>query len=252
MKTTLLKILSKTPYSILNWLRTLVYKLMGFGRVPTIQEETVFLTSLISGLEKFTFLDIGANRGEYSLAFSRKFLNVPIFAFEPALETFNILQSQTRAFKISCINLGIGEKSKTAELFYDFSGSGLASLSRRDLSHIQLDFDLHETISIVTLDEWLKNSQITDSLVIKMDIEGHELFALHGAQEALKAQIQVLQFEFGGANIDSRTFFRDFWLLLSPSFDIFRLTANGLDPIVSYSESCEIFLNTTYYARRKI
>jgi hypothetical protein len=85
-----------------------------------------------------------------------------------------------------------------------------------------------------------------------MDIEGHELFALKGASEALRTKIHLIQFEFGGANIDSRTYFIDFWRLLSPNFEIFRLTANGLISIKSYSEIYEIFLNTTYYAKRKI
>ena len=236
---------------MLSWISRLVMKLMGFGRIPTIQEEVKFLASLTPGLGKFVFLDIGANRGDYSLEFSKKFSCVPIYAFEPALETFNILQSKTQKIKIFCINLGIGEKSKTAELYYDSLGSGLASLSQRDLSHIKVNFDLHETISIVTLDEWLKNDQILDDLIVKMDIEGYELFALKGAQEALEAQIQLIQFEFGGANIDSRTFFRDFWLLLSPRFDIYRLSAKGLDLLTQYSEGYEIFINTTYYARRK-
>ena len=78
------------------------------------------------------------------------------------------------------------------------------------------------------------NHQIKDDLVIKMDIEGFELFALKGAQEALKGQIQLIQFEFGGANIDSRTFFKDFWLLLSPTFDIYRLSTKGLDLLSHY------------------
>jgi FkbM family methyltransferase len=236
---------------MLRWLSRLVLKLMGFGRIPTIQEEVEFFASLTSGLGKCVFIDIGANRGDYSLEFSKKFSNVPIYAFEPALETFNILQSKTQKIKISCINLGIGEKSKAAELYYDSLGSGLASLSQRNLSHLKVNFDLHETISIITLDEWLKNNQILDDLIVKMDIEGYELFALKGAKEALEVQIQLIQFEFGGANIDSRTFFRDFWLLLSSRFDIYRLSAKGLELLTQYSEGYEIFMNTTYYARRK-
>lgn len=251
MKKILFKILSKTPYAMLSGFSLLLLKLMGFGRIPTIQEEVKFLTLLTSGLGKFVFIDIGANRGDYSLEFSKKFSKVPIYAFEPALETFKILQSKTQETNISCINLGIGEKSKTAELYYDFFGSGLASLSQRDLSHIKVNFDLNEIVSIVTLDEWLMDHKIKDDLVIKMDIEGFELFALKGAHEALKGQIKLIQFEFGGANIDSRTFFKDFWLLLSPRFDIYRLSTKGIDLLSHYSEGYEIFMNTTYYAQRK-
>jgi len=227
-------------------------KLLGVGRIPTIQEEVKFLSLLADDLGEFVFLDIGANKGHYSLEFLSKFPNIFIYAFEPGSTAFSILKTETNNTKISCINLGIGEKVTTLELYYDLPGSGLASISKRDLSHLKIDFDLKETISIITLDEWLKSNDILGKIVIKMDIEGHELFALKGASEALRTKIHLIQFEFGGANIDSRTYFIDFWRLLSPNFEIFRLTANGLISIKSYSEIYEIFLNTTYYAKRKI
>jgi hypothetical protein len=51
---------------------------------------------------------------------------------------------------------------------------------------------------------------------MKMDIEGHELFALRGAKRALaRGVIRPLSFEFGTGNINSRTFFRDYWDLLT-------------------------------------
>jgi hypothetical protein len=50
-------------------------------------------------------------------------------------------------------------------------------------------------------------------------VHGHELQALEGAAELLRAgRIRAIQFEFGGANVDSRTFFRDFWNLLYGRF----------------------------------
>jgi len=238
------------PHSLFNRLSQLMLKMGGVGRVATIQEEVKFLGYLASDLGKFTFIDIGANQGEYSLEFSRKFPKISIYAFEPALVTFNTLKNKTYGTSISSINLGIGEKNKTAKLFYNSPGSGLASLSRRDLTHFKIDFDLNETISIVTLDSWLKKNKITERIVLKMDIEGHEIFALKGASVALESQIQLVQFEFGGANIDSKTYFIDFWRLLTPNFDIYRLTAKGLKLVEDYSESCEMFLNTTYYARK--
>lgn len=43
-----------------------------------------------------------------------------------------------------------------------------------------------------------------------MAVEGHELDVLAGAEEALKS-VQLVQFEFGGCNIDTRTYFQDFF-----------------------------------------
>jgi hypothetical protein len=56
--------------------------------------------------------------------------------------------------------------------------------------------------------------------MVKMDIEGHELTALKGFGAALDVA-RVLQFEFGGCNIDSRTYFQDFWYFLKSTTLIF-------------------------------
>lgn len=64
-------------------------------------------------------------------------------------------------------------------------------------------------------------------------------------------KIDFIQFEFGGCNIDSRTFFQDFWYLLHDKYNIFRIIPTGLYPIKEYSEMREIFLCTNYLAELK-
>lgn len=89
------------------------------------------------------------------------------------------------------------------------------------------------------------------SLVLKLDIEGHELSALLGATETLR-QIEIVQFEFGGGNIDSHTYFQDFWYFFTDlEFDLHRLTPTGLNRVAEYSEMLEVFRPTNYFAVRK-
>ena len=108
-----------------------------------------------------------------------------------------------------------------------------------------------ETISLDTLDNYCRNNQIGHIDLLKLDVEGHELAVLRGAKKILEdAGIDLLQFEFGGCNIDSRTYFRDFYTLLSPKFRICRVLTNGLWPIEAYSESLETFTTTNYLAVR--
>ncbi|HIO21636.1 MAG TPA: FkbM family methyltransferase, partial [Nitrospirales bacterium] len=88
--------------------------------------------------------------------------------------------------------------------------------------------------------------------VCKIDIEGHELDALNGFGEALK-HIDVIQFEFGGCNIDTRTFFQDFWYFFTErGFDIYRITPFGAVKINRYRELDEFFTTTNYLAKRII
>jgi len=85
-----------------------------------------------------------------------------------------------------------------------------------------------------------------------MDIEGHELFALEGLGCAIR-HIKAIQIEFGGANIDTRTFFQDFWyFFVQHNYDLFRITPFGVQKINKYKEQDEFFLTTNFIAIRRL
>ena len=86
---------------------------------------------------------------------------------------------------------------------------------------------------------------------MKLDVEGHELDVLMGSLNVLE-KIKIVQFEFGGTNIDTRTFFQDFWYLFRQhNFRIYRVTHNKPLLISKYSESDEYFSTTNYIAVNK-
>ena len=64
-------------------------------------------------------------------------------------------------------------------------------------------------------------------------------------------RIDFIQFEFGGANVDSRTYFRDFFHLLKPDFRLYRIVRNGLQPIDHYYEGLEQFNTINYLAAKR-
>ena len=76
--------------------------------------------------------------------------------------------------------------------------------------------------------------------------------ALHGLGESLN-YINVIQFEFGGCNIDTKTFFQDFWYFFEErGFDLFRISPFGLIHITKYRETDEFFVSTNYLAKKKV
>ena len=84
--------------------------------------------------------------------------------------------------------------------------------------------------------------------IVKIDIEGHELSALNGFGKAIFST-SVIQFEFGGCNIDTKTYFQNFWYFFKEhNFDLFRITPLGIEGIKSYKESDEYFSTTNYIA----
>ena len=64
-------------------------------------------------------------------------------------------------------------------------------------------------------------------------------------------KVDFIQFEFGGRNIDSRTYFQDFYYLLKEDYYIYRIVKDGLYKIERYKEMYEAFITTNYLAERK-
>jgi hypothetical protein len=78
------------------------------------------------------------------------------------------------------------------------------------------------------------------------------LKVLEGAQEKIKSnRIDYIQFEFGGCNIDSRTYFQDFWYLLKDKYKFYRILKDGLFELSAYKEIYECFITTNFLLERK-
>ena len=86
--------------------------------------------------------------------------------------------------------------------------------------------------------------------MLKIDVEGHELDILYGSLYMLRNErIKMISFEFGGCNIDSRTYFQDFWYFFKENgmWSIFRIAPSGyLVPIQQYKEIYEQFCTTNF------
>jgi FkbM family methyltransferase len=202
----------------------------------------------IMGINSPVLVDIGANVGNYTSEFMGASPKSKIFAFEPSKLNLQILEKKFEHEKqVKILPFALSNFTGKAELFSDLPGSGLASLTKRDLRHLGINFDSSESIDVITLDEWLKNSGVIPHM-IKLDVEGHELDVLKGGIEALKV-VKVVQFEFGGCNLDTRTFFKDIWDVLNRiKFKIYRISPIGPILLPRYSEEDEYFLTTNYLA----
>lgn len=64
--------------------------------------------------------------------------------------------------------------------------------------------------------------------------------------------VDFIQFEFGGTNIDSRTYFQDFYYLLKDQYNIYRILKDGLFQITQYKEVYEVFITTNFLAQKRI
>jgi FkbM family methyltransferase len=207
--------------------------------------------------ESLVILDVGANHGDWTeVALEHFGKNIEaIYQFEPSGHNIDLLRKKfSKDPRISLVPYAVSDHAGEADLFADAPGSGMSSLHKRNLEHFNISLQKTDHVRTVTIDEFVAGQKLRKINFMKMDIEGHELAALKGAAHSLKEGIiQALSFEFGGCNIDSRTFFQDFWYFLTPlGYGIFRILPNGsVLSIEKYSEMLECFRTTNYIAVHK-
>ncbi len=223
----------------------------GYGS-SSISRENALVHKLLDRQPQL-IVDIGGNVGNYTAELRRRNPLAEIHTFEPSLTNVEKLRSRFRDDKnIFILPFAISDKVGAATLFSNEPGSGLGSLTRRRLDHFGIDFSAQESIETIRFEDyWLKALKGRHLDIVKIDIEGHELDALRGFGKAISAT-SVLQFEFGGCNIDTGTYFQDFWYFFKEhEFNLFRITPLGLDRIAKYRELDESFSATNFIATKR-
>lgn len=214
----------------------------------------IYIKDKLKKSDQLVIFDVGANVGLYTILLNEVFSeHSNIFSFEPSKKTFNKLGLNTNHIKKrNLYNFGFGNSNTFSTLYYNQEESGLASVYERRLDHFNIKMDLKEEIEIKTIDSFCEENNIVQINFLKLDVEGHELSVLRGAKKMLNNhKIDFIQFEFGGCNIDSRTYFQDFYYLLNKDFYIYRIVKDGLYKIDNYKEMYEAFSTTNYLAGQK-
>jgi FkbM family methyltransferase len=213
-----------------------------------------YIRSKMGNGVRAVIFDVGANIGDYSLLLHEVFGDaVEIHSFEPSEKTYaELVRNLDGKVKGTRHHFGLGDRENRTSLYSNADGSGLASVYKRKLDHFNIDMNQVEEVEIRTLDGFCKDRGIDHILFLKLDVEGHEKKVLEGAGRMLAAgKIDFIQFEFGGTNIDSRTFFQDFYYILHDHYNIYRIVKDGIYPVQGYGEVYESFLPTNYLAERK-
>ena len=120
------------------------------------------------------FWDIGANVGIYSLLASKLVGSGRVFAFEPAPRNLHYLRRHlalNHAKNVEVLPLAVSDST------------GVASFRTEQTGFMgRLSDEGEITVSTATLDSLVEDGTVLPPNYVKMDIEGGELLALHGAR----------------------------------------------------------------------
>lgn len=136
------------------------------------------------------FLDIGANQGEFTFFAAKRLTLGSVIAFEPVNELLNQLEKNIKINSLDNILLvpkGLSNQVSKIPIYknqelkqYGLRNEGVATL------YPQENFTKAEEVELTTLDIFIsEHPEIKRIDLIKIDIEGAELFALQGARKTI-------------------------------------------------------------------
>jgi FkbM family methyltransferase len=134
--------------------------------------------------------DVGAHEGESAIAFGEAFPDAHIFSFEPSGETFPILLEKTKNLpNYSPVNCGLAEKPGP-RLFHQSGHSCLNSFlpSGKEWPWKYHLLQPNVELQCQSLDVFCAREGINDIGILKIDVQGAEMFVLKGASDLLKSE----------------------------------------------------------------
>ena len=141
-----------------------------------------------------TFIDVGANKGQFSLLVNSLFPKKNILAFEPIKSEYLIYKKIFKNIKnVKCFNAGLGNKIKTKQLYLTkskdsssfFKPSKIQNNLFRNTNVVST-----QTVKIKKLSSFLP--RLKKPIFLKIDVQGYELEVLKGAN---LNQIQYIYLE---------------------------------------------------------
>ncbi len=141
------------------------------------------------------FIDVGASVGDFSLAANRRIgRDGMVLAFEANPEVYQDLVMSTLSARVTALNLAASDRSGWATLQVPHDAHGTTMRARSSLEqHSASSHYSTYRVRTVRIDDLVSDKPIVSA--IKIDVEGHELAVLRGAEETLESHRPALVVE---------------------------------------------------------
>lgn len=160
------------------------FKALRFGVAASIEHTTV-----LKSIECQTIVDIGANRGQFSLAARHIFPEAKIISFEPLrvpASLFNRVFLRDDAVMLHVAAIGPKSEQCTMHVSGRDDSSSLLPISSLQENIFPGTSEV-ETVSVkvAPLDVFVDVDDIKEPALLKLDVQGYELDALRGCESLL-------------------------------------------------------------------
>jgi FkbM family methyltransferase len=145
-----------------------------------------------------TFIDVGANAGQWYLTIHEAHKDANFWCFEPLPEMYTALAKLASVNgKLRTANLAMSNFTGKAKLNIS-SNKGASSSLQKPSNHLSLHKNIHfentREVQVETLDVYFKDIELESRVYLKMDVQGHEWKVIEGARELLQ-HIDVIELE---------------------------------------------------------
>jgi len=233
---------------IISLSRGLWYRLNNYnnGNPENNGEYWLLKNVLIKSNNKGIVFDVGGAYGEWTSTTMKLKPENSYYVFEPLPSMIEHLKKRFDGCKnVSIVQKAVGSSNNQLTMYLDAESIyQRLSLGRNDSRTV--------TVEGICIDDFIEQNNITSVQYMKMDIEGNELQALIGAKQSINRSVfDYIQFEYGGCNIDSRTYLKDYFDFFSGSkYRLAKILRNGLEYHDNYDPVLENFQYCNWLAKK--
>jgi FkbM family methyltransferase len=219
--------------------------------------ELLVQTSVLRGArEAMTIFDIGANIGDWTLAFVENAAacgrsDYAIHLFEPSMTTARMLKAHLAQHESERIDIhAFGMSSSPGCVAFHIVGDGVGVNSIHPPPGTAVLRTEQATMD--TVDRFTAKKNMSHITLMKVDTEGHDLSVLKGASQLLeRGAIAVVQFEYNHRWITSRTYLRDVFEIAPTGYRIGKVTPHGIEWYPAWDPELESYREGNYLLCRE-
>jgi FkbM family methyltransferase len=222
---------------------------------PETNGELELLRSAIPG--RTVVFDVGAQVGRWIDMVLSLDPALQIHAFEP--DPRNLAQLEAKRYpataSVTVQAVGLGATAEQRELWTFGDYTEITSLYRRQTleGYPVAAATSAGMIRLTTLDAYCRSHGVERINYLKIDTEGHDLQVLQGGLDMLAAgKVDVVQFEYGAANIDSRDLLQDFFTFFEAlPYALYKIHPKWVAHHARYDQRLENFAYQNWIAVRR-